>query len=245
MTNASLLIAVGAAIFFGALIQSTVGFGSALIAMPLLTRLLGLHEATALFGVISMAMSVVLLALGHRRLDLRESWQLNVAAILGVPVGLWVLQVAPESFVLHGLGALLLIYGGGGLWLSRSGKRIVLSAPQWLAWPMGFISGILGGAYNTNGPPLVVYGTLRRWEPEKFRVTLQTVFFTSSIAIALGHASAGFWHSSTFVQALLCLPLLWLAAQIGRRLTTRIDATTFVRWVYAALIVLGVSLLAR
>jgi uncharacterized membrane protein YfcA len=245
MPPIALLPAVAAVIFAGALCQSTLGFGNALVAMPLLSALIGLPQATALFGMISLAMGGILIALGRRSVDLRDSWRLNLAALAGVPVGLWVLHTAPEALIMHGLGVLLIAYGAAGLLLGRVAHRPTQEIPAWLVWPFGFVSGILGGAYNTNGPPLGVFGTLRRWEPERFRATLQTVFLTSSVAIGIGHAASGMWTTQTFVQCAACLPILWLAGVVGRALTRRIDAATFVRWVYVVLIVLGASLLRR
>jgi uncharacterized membrane protein YfcA len=239
------LLAVAAVIFAGALCQSTLGFGNALVAMPLLSTLIGLQPATALFGLISLAMGVVLIALGRRSIVLRDSWRLNLAALAGVPVGLWLLRSAPEALIMHGLGALLIAYGAAGLLLRNTTVRTTAPVAEWLVWPFGFVSGILGGAHNTNGPPLVVFGTLQRWEPERFRATLQTVFLTSSIAIGVGHASAGMWTTQTFVQCAACLPLLWLAGISGRWLTRRIEPAAFIRWVYVALIVLGLMLLRR
>lgn len=245
MSPLATLFAVAAVIFAGALCQSTLGFGNALIAMPLLSTLIGLQPATALFGLLSLAMGAVLIALGRRSIDLRDSWRLNLAALAGIPVGLWLLHSAPEALILHGLGALLIAYGAAGLLLRRRSAQAAPHVAEWLVWPFGFASGILGGAYNTNGPPLVVFGTLRRWEPERFKTTLQTVFLTSSIAIGIGHASTGMWTTQTFAQCAACLPLLWLAGVSGRWLTQRIQPSAFVLWVYAALIVLGVLLLRR
>jgi len=245
MSPLATLFAVAAVIFAGALCQSTLGFGNALIAMPLLSTLIGLQPATALFGLLSLAMGAVLIALGRRSIDLRDSWRLSLAALTGVPVGIWLLHAAPETLILHGLGWLLVAYGVVGLYVELAGRKASLQAPEWLVWPFGFVSGILGGAYNTNGPPLVVFGTLRHWQPERFRTTLQTVFFTSSIAIGIGHASTGMWTQQTFLQCAACLPILWLAGISGKWFTQRISPASFVRWVYVALVVLGASLLRR
>jgi hypothetical protein len=38
-------------------------------------------------------------------------------------------------------------------------------------------AGVLGGAYGMNGPPLVIYGSLRGSSPQHFRATLQGYFF--------------------------------------------------------------------
>jgi len=44
-----------------------------------------------------------------------------------------------------------------------------------------------------NGPPLVVYGTLRRWPPDQFRATLQSYFLPASLAGLGGYWLAGLW----------------------------------------------------
>lgn len=241
MPATQLILGAALAIFIGALVQSTIGFGSALIAMPLLSAALGLQQATAVFGLLSLLMSVFVLIIDRRQILLRDTWRLTLAAILGVPVGLLVLRLAPEALVMHGLGVILIGYGLFGLFSAR----LTLRAAEWLVWPFGFVSGILGGAYNTNGPPLVVYGTLQGWDPRRFRATLQSVFFTSGIAIALGHAFAGLWTQPVLQIAALGAPALLIAAALGRWLNQRIDQKVFRVVVLVVLIGLGISLLLR
>src|ERR1700739_3270567 len=60
-----------------------------------------------------------------------------------------------------------------------------------LGWVFGFVAGILGGAYGVNGPPLVIYGSLRRWSPEHFRATLQGYFFPASLLGMCGYWLGG------------------------------------------------------
>jgi hypothetical protein len=56
-------------------------------------------------------------------------------------------------------------------------------------WFFGTISGLLTGAFNTGGPPVVIYGTLRRWQPEVG--PLQLYFLFTSILALIGHGLAG------------------------------------------------------
>ena len=62
-----------------------------------------------------------------------------------------------------------------------------------LAGFFGFTAGVLGGAYGINGPPLAIYGTLRRWSPEHFRAMLQAYFLPASLAgwAAIGSPACG------------------------------------------------------
>ena len=42
-----------------------------------------------------------------------------------------------------------------------------------------------------NGPPLVIYGALRRWSPQYFRATLQGYFLPATLAGLIGYAATG------------------------------------------------------
>jgi len=52
---------------------------------------------------------------------------------------------------------------------------------------MGFIAGIIGGAYNTGGSPVIIYGNCRWWPPNEFKGNLQGYFLVTGLVIMLGH----------------------------------------------------------
>lgn len=109
----------------------------------------------------------------------------------------------------------------------------------------GFLSGILGGAYGMNGPPLAVYGTLRRWSPQHFRATLQGYFLPASIAGLLGYASIGIWTSDITRYFLLSLPAVGVAIVLGGAINRRIDGEGFLRFVHWGLLLVGAALLLQ
>ena len=98
-----------------------------------------------------------------------------------------------------------------------------------------------GGAYNTNGPPVVIYATLRRWPPSRFRATMQAYFLPSSLLIAAGHGLAGLWTRD--VLALSRLRRARRAASASPRgalVHRHIPIAAFRRVIYGVLIVGGV-----
>jgi uncharacterized membrane protein YfcA len=109
--------------------------------------------------------------------------------------------------------------------------------------PFGLLAGILGGAYNTNGPPVVLYGALRRWPPERFRATLLGYFLPAAVMICAGHALGGLWSVRVFQLYALSLPAVALALLVGVRLGRRIPERLFGRVLNAALVGLGLLLL--
>jgi hypothetical protein len=109
----------------------------------------------------------------------------------------------------------------------------------------GFFAGILGGAYGMNGPPLVVYGSIRGWSPQHFRATLQGYFLPASLIGLFGYWLAGLWVPAVTRYFLLSLPITLLATLIGRSLNRRLNSQSFFRYLYLGLIAVGLALLIQ
>jgi uncharacterized membrane protein YfcA len=111
-----------------------------------------------------------------------------------------------------------------------------------LAWIFGFGAGVLGGAYGMNGPPLIVYGALRRWSAEHFRATLQGYFLPASMVGMIGYWLSGLWVADVTRYYLLSLPLVLAAIFVGTVVNRRLKGQAFLRYVYVGLILVGIGL---
>jgi uncharacterized membrane protein YfcA len=207
--------------------------------MPLLTLVLGLPTATPLVALVMLATICGLLWGTRRDIDLRAAWQLVLWSALGMPLGLLLVREAPERAVRGLLGIVLV---GFSLYNLARPRLPTLRGGAWLV-PFGLAAGILGGAYNTNGPPVVLYGALRHWPAHRFRATLQGYFLPAALLICAGHAAAGLWSLEIFRLFALALPAVGLAIVLGIRLSRRIPAERFGRVLYASLVALGLLLL--
>jgi hypothetical protein len=58
-----------------------------------------------------------------------------------------------------------------------------------------------------NGPPLVIYGAMRRWSPQHFRATLQGYFLPASVVAMVGYWFAGLWVPAVSHYYLMSLPV--------------------------------------
>lgn len=223
-------------LFVSTLVRSALGFGDALVAMPLLAMLVGVKTATPVVAFAASTIALVILLGSWRDVDVRATWRLVVSSLAGIPFGLLLLKFAPEAYAKGVLGALLVAYGLYNLFA----PRLPAVESDALAYVFGFAAGVLGGAYNTNGPPVVVYGALRRWPPESFRATLQGCFVLTGLMILAGHGLAGLWTPLVLKLYLWSLPAVLLAVFLGARLNRRIPRESFSRLVYAFLVVVGV-----
>lgn len=233
-----LLILILLVIFISTLLRSAFGFGNALIAMPLLILLLDLKTATPLVALVGIVTALVMLLREWRQLEIREVLSLLLASLAGIPVGLYLLVSLPENIIKGILGLVLILFGVFNL----TGITLPKLKGKWLALPFGFFSGILGGAYNANGPPIVIYGLLRAWNKKKFRVTLQGYFLLTGAVVSAGHGLSGLWSRQVLIYFLISLPVVVLGVLAGGRLAKRFSEEQFNRALNLILVTLGLAM---
>ena len=96
-----------------------------------------------------------------------------------------------------------------------------------------------------NAPPLVVYGSLRRWSPQHFRATLQGYFLPASLVGLIGYVVVGLWLPEITRYLLLSLPGVVIAILIGRAINHRMRGDRFFRYVYLGLVAIGGVLIVQ
>lgn len=193
--------------------------------------------------LLSITIAAVVVAQDWREIHIRSAAWLLLATLPGLPCGLLLLTSHHQSIVRGALGAVLLAFAAFSL-LYRAPVTFERDRPAWLL-ACGFTAGVLGGAYGMNGPPLVVYGSLRRWSAAHFRATLQAYFLPASLLAMTGYWMAGLWVPAVTRDYLLSLPVMLPAVFLGRALNRRLHGDLFLRLVYAGLAAIGVLLLAE
>jgi uncharacterized protein len=230
------------AVFFGAtLLRSALGFGEALVAVPLLALVLPVKVAAPVAVLISITVAAVVVAQDWRHVHLRSAVHLVLSTLAGIPLGLLLLRSVSEPVAKAVLG--VLVAGFAGYALRRRGSYELTDDRH--AWAFGLSAGVLGGAYGMNGPPLVVYGALRRWSPEHFRATLQGYFLPASVMGMVGYWAAGLWTPDVSRYYLVSLPTSLVAIALGRVINRRFDARRFFVYVHAGLIASGAGLVLQ
>lgn len=230
------------AVLLGALTRATFGFGEAVVSMPLLALLpLSLHTSASLIGLSGLTVAALSLTARTREVDKHAFIRLSIGTLLGIPLGIALLLLVPESVTSTALGVVLVLYGAYSLNPSTVAARV---GPGW-AYPAGVLAGALGSAYNFNGVPVVVFATMRRWPPRVFRSTLQAHFLFSGVLVVSAQALSGVWTPELPKLFALSLPALGLATWTGHLLHARIPARRFERYVYLLVLTLGLVLAAR
>jgi len=226
-------------VFFAVFTQSLTGFGLGLISMPLLTELLGIRMAAPLVALVSLTSMTILLIRYRQAFNLRSVRQLWMSSLLGIPLGVSALRHVDEQVILTLLGIVITSYALYALFkptlpeIKRSG---------W-AFGFGFVGGLLSGAYNTSGPPVVIYGSCRRWSAAEFKSNLQGYFLLNSLMLNGTHALNHNVTSLVLTSYLIVLPAVGLGLWAGLSLDKHLNPVLFRKMVLGLLMLLGLRLI--
>jgi uncharacterized protein len=234
-------------VFFATLIRSTFGFGEALIAVPLLALTIPIEIAAPLAVLLSITIAAVVVVQDWRKIHIRSTGWLLAPTFVGIPLGVWLLTSAHQQIVKAALGIVIVAFSGYSLLSARLGAKppeLDRDSRPWLLG-CGFLAGVLGGAYGMNGPPLVLYGAMRRWSPQHFRATLQGYFLPASIVAMIGYGLAGLWVPAVTHYFLLSLVVALPTIFLGRALNHRLRGDAFLEIVHSGLVCVGLMLLIQ
>lgn len=216
-------------------IRSAFGFGDALIAMPLLVFFISIKTATPFVAMIGLSISIFILVKHWKRAYIKGLWILIMFCFLGVPLGVITLKYLDERYIKLILAVIIISFS---LYDLLKPNLILLKSNN-LIWIFGLLSGFLGGAYNTNGPPVIIYGRLKAWEAENFRAILQTVFLPTNLIIIISQGVGGFWSKDVFSLFLMSLPFIFVGTILGNFIVKRIDSQKYIIIIDLLLTVVG------
>jgi uncharacterized protein len=234
---------VVAVMFAATVIRSTFGFGEALIAVPLLALWLPIDVAAPLAVLVSITIAAVVVVQDWRKIHVRSTGWLLAPTFAGIPLGLALLTSGHQHLV-KALLAIVIIAFSGYFLLGRTPLHLRRDSRAWLLG-CGLAAGVLGGAYGMNGPPLVVYGAMRRWSPQHFRATLQGYFLPASVVVMAGYWIAGLWVPAVTRYYAISLAAVLPAIFLGRFINHRLRGDAFLVYVHAGLVCIGALLLIQ
>jgi len=229
-------------VFIAAFIQGTAGFGFAFFSVPLLALVLDMRTAVPTLGMLAQMLNLVILIQHRFVADWKGSiLPLTLFALPTIPVGVWLLTWLDIRILQGVLGAMLVAYA---LYqrLIKPRPRIVSRAWMIVA---GLVAGCLGGALNSQGPPILVYTSLQPWNKDMVKGTLIAYFFVTGIVVLAIQGAQGLITAQTREMALTCLPFLLAGVVAGRLLYKRLGEGGYRQLFMALIFALGVMMLVK
>lgn len=232
------------AVFGAGFVQGALGFGFGLVSMSLLPLVMGVRESVLLVAIFAFAMNGGLLWHLRAHVNRRGALTLALGIPFGAPIGILLLLHASPELLLLALGVLVIGYAVRELRGVARNEENPVPGPIW-GVAAGFTGSVLGTAFNVGGPPAIVYGTACRWRPLAFKATLQAFFMLTAIVQVGMLTHQGVFTAEQLQLNALGAPALLAGAWTGLRVSRRLDHDRFRRIVLLALLLLGLSLLAR
>jgi uncharacterized membrane protein YfcA len=234
------LVGVAGAVALAAAAQQLVGFGFALMAMPLLTALLGPQDAVLLAAVASLAGGS---AMAWRLRDLADRPTLRrllLGAAPGLPLGVLVLAHVPDAalrIAVAGAVVAMVVILAAGYRMTEERPATEVGA--------GFLSGAMGTAIGISGPPIVLVLQAADMEQHRFRATTVTFFVVTNLATLPLVLGSGVADLDRWPAAVVAVPAAVIANRACEGAAHRLPAERFRPLVLALLVVAaGVALAA-
>jgi uncharacterized membrane protein YfcA len=218
------------------------GFGSTVLALPLLAHLMPLKFAVALLLLLDLAMGIAFNARGRRGVRTDELAWLAPFMLAGIAGGLTLLVRLPERELIGALGIFVLAYSAWGV-LRRGAARAL--SRLWCA-PIGLAGGAFSALFGTGGVLFVIYTSGRLRDAAELRATTAaTILLSVSVRALLFFAMGLFAQQGLLTHVLVLAPAALVGLLIGLRWHAKVEPKAVIRAVHLLLAVAGVSLLAR
>lgn len=222
-------------------IRGIAGFGSGLVAIPLLALMLPLPVVVPMIGLLDYLASVGHGVKHRERILWRELLPLLPFSAAGVVLALYIFKSVDAVLLSRWLGGFIILYAIytlSGVAPPRVGSRL------W-AMPAGGLGGLIGTLFGTGGPLYVIYLKLRGLDKAAFRATIAMIFVLDGAGRITGFLVTGFYSLNVVLLVAAGLPIMLISMYLGGHIHANISQRAFQRTISILLLGSGSALLLR
>jgi len=233
MTEGILLCGIA---LVSALLQSVTGFGFGIVLMALVPLFLPYEIALGLSTILGIALNTSILIRCWRHIDWKQLWLPLIFGLIGATAGVLLLKNSPPAVYKRALGIFLLLLS---VWFFFFSDRVRLKANLRNAGIAGAISGICGGLFSVNGPPMVLYFVSVIEDKQRYQATLQAYFLLNAVWLLSLRLLAHQIPAGIGTLTLWSLAGLIVGSIVGGKIFNRIDGAKLKRFIYLFMAVAG------
>lgn len=223
-------------IFSGACLQGITGFGSGLVAVPLLSLLLPLSVITPLLSVINLTLAIYLGWVLRRYISISKWQPLLVTGVIGTLAGNYVLAFYDLALLQQAM-AVAVILVAAIFWSGFQFQTRGTPAQQGFT---GLLAGFGNGALTLGGPPVVLFLTSHRLDRLSFRATLALFFLVLAVTNVTSFAVRGIYQPELLPILLVLLGGALSGAWLGHYLSPKLSENLFRKLTLGLVMVAGV-----
>jgi uncharacterized membrane protein YfcA len=230
--SASTLIVPALAVFMASVTTGCTGFGFNLVATPLLVAVLPPRMVVPMLGCLGTVHSTLMWLQLREGARLTQMWPLIIAAMVGVPLGTYLLLLLEVNLLKLLIGSTSVLAAVALMFGLRhpiaDGKR-ALSA-------VGLLGGVLGGSTGISGPPLVLFLANQGVRKQEFRANLSAYFAAVGWMMMVSYAAGGLLSKRLVFSTAILLPVALVGLRTGMMLEYRVNEITFRRLTLVTLV---------
>ncbi|VVD87734.1 permease [Pandoraea iniqua] len=233
-------LSMSAALVVAYLIFGIAGFGTALVASPVLAYTLPVAQIVPMLALLDFSAASGNVVRNARAADTSELRRLLPAMLAGSLAGAaLLLHLRPET-LLRALAWFVCGYAVFALIGPRAKSRL---SQKW-AIPFGTVGGVFSAMFGSGGFIYAIYLTSRLERVESMRVTQATLIGFSTLVRAVLFLLAGVYADlSMLVTTVTLVPAMMLGMWLGKRVTLHLSRAQFVKVVNLVVLAAGVALL--
>lgn len=229
-----------AIIFLAYTVKGLSGFGSGLIAIPLLAFMFPLTFVVPVLGLLSYSGTIMQSFHLRKQVVWPDMLPLIPFSLFGIVIAIWLLVNVDANKLVLALGIFVLMYSIYSLFsfsVHAGGRRWAILA--------GSCGGMVGALFGTGGPFYVLYLKMRQLDKNQFRATIAMIFLVDGGARMTGYALNGLFTSQVLWMIAMLMPVLFLGMYVGHHLHIKIDQKRFNLFISLLLLVSGVMLIVK
>lgn len=227
-------------IFLAYTVKGLSGFGSGLIAIPLLAFMFPLTLVVPVLGLLSYSGTIMQSFHLRKQVVWSDMLPLIPFSLSGIAIAIWLLVNVDADLLVLALGIFVLLYS----LYSLSSLPVHAGSRRW-AIIAGCGGGMVGALFGTGGPFYVVYLKMRQLNKDQFRATIAMIFLVDGGARMTGYALNGLFTSQVLWMIAILMPVLFLGMYVGHHLHIKIDQKRFNQVISLLLLVSGVMLIVK
>jgi len=228
------------AVFSAYFVRGIAGFGSALVAVPLLVQVLPITVVVPTIVLLDYTASMSHGIRHFNHIQWRDLIPMLPFTLTGILIALFLLKQLQPGFLTDALGVFIVLYAIYSLL-----PLPPLQGSRFWAVPLGLLTGLVGTVFGTGGPFTVIYLGLRNLGKTAFRGTVATFFAIDGGLRLVGFSASGFYSSENLLLALMALPILASALYLGGHIHSTLSRTALARIIAFILIGSGSALLLK
>lgn len=227
---------------FAYIIFGISGFGSALIASPILALFIPIDKIVPLLALLDCSAAITNVLRDKKYAVKSEIKRLIPLMILGSLIGATILLHSRPEILLLALSIFLIAYA----LYSLSGIKPVKSFTTKAAIPFGFIGGIFSALFGSGGFIYIIYLAGRIEDKNNIRVTQSLLIAFSTFTRLVIFLVAGVYSDWSFLtMALILFPAMFIGTYVGRHITLKLSRQAFLTIINIIILISGIVLLTR